>query len=188
MVHEAMPDITELLIEWSHGDSRALDRLLPLVYGDLRRIARGHLRKERPDHTLQATALVHEAYIRLVDQKRVEWKGRTHFFCVAAMAMRRVLVDHARSYRYDKRRVHRNLRPLEDAVTLAAENPIDMVVLDDALTRLESLDAQKSRVVELRFFGGLTASDAARVLGVSQRTVERDWEFARAWLARELGG
>jgi RNA polymerase sigma factor, TIGR02999 family len=182
-----MPDdVTRLLLDWSNGDREALDKLMPLVYAELRQMARRYMRAERTDHTLQTTALVHEAYMRLVNQNRVTWKNRAHFFAISAQMMRRILVDHARSYRYDKRGGGAIKLSLDEASVLSSEQAAEMIALDQALVGLEKVDARKSRVVELKFFGGLTTDEAAEVLEVSKRTVESDWNFAQAWLYREM--
>lgn len=178
--------VTQLLADWNRGDQAALDQLVPLMYRELRQLARHYLARERADHTLQATALVHEAYLRLVDQTKVDWHDRTHFFAVAARVMRHVLVDHARRYRCEKRGGARDKVPLADAENLANTQGLDLVALDDALTRLAAIHPQMSRLVELRFFGGLTVDETAHVLGTSPQTVKRRWRMARAWLYREI--
>jgi RNA polymerase sigma factor (TIGR02999 family) len=178
--------VTELLVRWRGGDREALDALMPLVYNELRRIAGHYLRNERPGHTLQSTALVNEAYVRLVAQDFPQWQNRAHFFAVAAQLMRQILVDHARNRRAAKRGGGVRKLALEDA----EENPfpldVDVIALDDALKTLATMDEQQSRVVELKFFAGLSIDDTAEVLGVSSSTVKRDWITARAWLYREL--
>jgi len=181
------PDITALLGDWSRGDRTALDQLLSLVYAELRRAAARQLRRERPDHTLQPTALVHEVYLRLVDQRQVDWQNRAHFFGVAAQVMRRVLVDHARRHDAIKRGDGVRCVSIDDAKDVAAPNEIPILALDQALERLEQVDTSLARIVELRAFGGLTIDEAAHVLAVSPSTVNRDWRTARAWLRRELG-
>ena len=178
--------VTELLVRWRGGDKAALDVLLPLVYTELRRIARHYLLQERSDHTLQSTALVHEAYVRLAKQQLPEWKNRAHFFAVAAQLMRQILVDHARTHRASKRGGAAYVLALEEAEEEAQPLDLDLVALDDALKTLAELDSQQSRVVELKFFGGLSIEETAEVLGVSSSTVKRDWVMARAWLHREL--
>ena len=180
------PDVTALLGDWSRGDRTALSQLLPLVYPELRRVAERQLRKERADHTLQPTALVHEVYIRLVDQRRVDWQNRAHFFGVAAQVMRRILVDHARRHGATKRGDGVRCVSIDEAKDIAASTEIPILALDQALDRLEKIDAPLARIVELRAFGGLTIEDAAHVLSVSPSTVKRDWRTARAWLRREL--
>ncbi len=179
-------DVTQILTQLGRGDRAAADRLLPVVYDELRRLAEAHLRTERPDHTLQATALVHEAWLRLVNQTEVTWKDRAHFFAVAATAIRRVLVDHARTHRAEKRGGAQQRIPLDDTPARAAPEPVDLIALNDALDRLAQHDPRKSQVVELRFFGGLDIAETAEALGVSHATVERDWTYARAWLYSEL--
>ncbi len=180
-------DVTALLGDWSRGDRTALNELLPLVYAELRRVARRQLRKERADHTLQPTALVHEVFIRLVDQRRVDWQNRAHFFGVAANVMRRILVDHARRHVARKRGEGVRCVSIDEARDVAAVNELPVLALDHALGRLEAVDAELARIVELRAFGGLTIEEAAHVLGVSPSTAKRDWRTAKAWLNRELG-
>jgi RNA polymerase sigma-70 factor (ECF subfamily) len=182
----ASADVTGLLARASGGDMRAADELLPLVYNKLRALAADLMRRERADHTLDPTALVHEAYLKLVDQTRARWEDRTHFFSVAAQALRRVLVDHARGHARAKRGGLQAKLPLCEGLITAYEQTIDTLALDDALNRLAEQDAQRARVVELRFFGGLTIDEIAAVLQLSTRTVERQWRYARAWLYREL--
>jgi RNA polymerase sigma factor (TIGR02999 family) len=177
--------ITGLLLSWSKGDKNALETLGPLVYQELRRMARGYMKRERPDHTLQSTALVHEAYMRLVDQ-RVAWQGREHFFAIAAQMMRRILVDHAKKNRSAKRGAGARPLSLAEPLVVAAKPDKDLVALDEALERLARHDPQRSRIVELRFFGGLSNEECATVLGISPATVQRQWAGARAWLYREL--
>lgn len=189
-------DATRLLLDWSGGDRSALERLMPLVYDELRALASRSLRNERSGHTLQGTALVHEAYLRLVDQRRVQWRDRAHFFGVAARLMRRILVDHARRHGAAKRGRGKvgSLEHLKSAGGIASAiggapvGGMDVMMLDDALERLAARHPRPERVVELRFFGGLTIEEAAEVLGVSPATVKNDWSFARAWLYRELQG
>jgi len=178
--------VTELLVRWRGGDRKALDALIPLVYGELRRIAQHYLQNERPGHTLQSTALVHEAYVRMIAQDFPQWQNRAHFFAVAAQLMRQILVDHARNYRAAKRGGGVFKLALEEAEESPLPVDIDLVALDDALKTLAGMDEQQSRVVELKFFGGLSIDDTAEVLGVSSSTVKRDWITARAWLYREL--
>ncbi len=181
-------EVTELLLAWSRGDGSALERLLPLVYEELHRRAEGFMRRERAGHTLQPTALVHETYLKLIDQKRVAWKNRAHFLAVASQAMRRVLVDHARR-REAKKRGGTAERLSVDAAPLAVEpRSIDLLALDEALHRLAALDDRQARLVELRFFGGLTVEETAGVLGVSPVTVNREWAHAQAWLHAEITG
>ena len=186
MQGEPSNHVTELLVRWRGGDKAALDSLMPLVYSELHRIANYHLRSERPDHTLQSTALVHEAYVRLAAQNLPQWQNRAHFFAVAAQLMRQILVDYARSHRASKRGGNVYKLALEEAEDRPQGADLDIVALDDALKVLSTMDAQQSRVVELKFFGGLSVEETAEVLGVSASTVKRDWITARAWLFREL--
>ena len=178
--------ITQLLIEWNNGRNGALEDLLPLVYGELRRLAAHRLRREAPDHTLQPTALVHEAYIRLVDQRRVRWQNRAHFYGVAAHIMRRILVDQARARKADKRGGGWERVTLIGDKTPNGSREVDVLALDAALARLAALDAEQERIVELRYFGGLTLEETAEVVGISTATVKREWAIARAWLRAEL--
>lgn len=179
-------EISQLLTDASKGDKNALDSLMPFVYGELRRLARYYMHQERADHTLQTTALVNEAYIRLIGQQEPGWQSRAHFFAIAARVMRQVLIDHARSRIREKRGGRAMKLSLEHAATLSDERAAEYVALDDALKGLEAIDPRKSRVVELRFFGGLSEEESAEVLGVSSRTVRRDWNLAQAWLYREM--
>jgi RNA polymerase sigma factor (TIGR02999 family) len=179
-------NVTQLLMSWSEGNQGALDQLTPLVYDELRRLAGRYLRHERPDHTLQSTDLVHEAYLRLVDQQSVRWQSRAHFFGIAAQMIRRILVDHARKRHAAKRGAAPVKLALDEAVAAAGPRDVDLVALDEALEGLARLDAQQSRVVELRFFAGLTIEETAEVLRVSPATVKRDWTTAKAWLYRDL--
>lgn len=183
--HVATPDITMWLAEWRHGDDAALERLVPLVYDELRRIAARQLRGERSNHTLQPTELVHEAFLRLVRQN-VSWQNRAHFFGVAAEIMRRLLVDHARKKRADKRGAGMETIALDERIEWPAARDLDIVALDECLTALAELDPQQAKVVELRFFAGLSIEETAEVLGVSDSTVKREWRVARAWLLREM--
>ncbi len=185
MNDSASIDVTEILQDWN-GSNDALARLMPFVYDELRRLAASYLRRERSDHTLQPTALVHEAYMRLVDQSRVQWQNRAHFYSIAAQMMRRILIDHARAHASDKRGGHERRLSLDEAAILPQERAADLIALDDALKQLAATDERKSRVVELRFFGGLSVKETAEVLGVHPATVERDWTVAKAWLYREL--
>jgi RNA polymerase sigma factor (TIGR02999 family) len=185
-VRGASNQVTELLVRWRDGDKAALDALMPLVYSELRRIANRYLQGERSDHTLQSTALVHEAYVRMTNQQLPQWQNRAHFFAVAAQLMRQILVDHARNHRASKRGGDVYKLALEDAEEQRQPVDVDVVALDDALKTLAAMDSQQSRVVELKFFGGLSNEDTAEVLGVSTSTVKRDWTTARAWLFREL--
>jgi RNA polymerase sigma factor (TIGR02999 family) len=178
-------EVSQLLIEYGQGNREALDRLMPLLYAELRKIAVGYLQRERDGHTLQPTALVNEAYVRLVDQK-VQWKNRAHFLGVAAQLMRRILVDYARTRRAEKRGAGFALVALDDAVLAPYERAVDLVALDDALQTLSEIDPQQSRVVELRYFGGLSLEETAVALGVSTATVVREWAVARLWLRREI--
>ena len=179
-------DVTRLLLAWGDGDADAVARLMPLVYEELRRLARDYLRRERDGHTLQPTALVHEAYLRLVDDAQIQWQGRAHFFGVAARAMRRILVDHARARNAAKREGHLEKIPLENAGDLLAAPEVDLVQLDGALDTLAQSYPRQSEVVELRFFGGLEAREIAEVLQVSEKTILRDWNFAKLFLLREM--
>ena len=181
-------EVTRLLREWSGGDAGAAERLMPLVYEELRRLARSYLRRERPDHTLQPTALVNEAYLKLVDQNSVSWQDRHHFFGIAARMMRRVLVDHARSHAAEKRGGGLGRVSLDDANAAAGVRALELVELDDALQRLAEVFPRKAEVVELRFFGGFKVEETARILGVSDKTVMREWESAKLWLYREMDG
>jgi RNA polymerase sigma factor (TIGR02999 family) len=178
--------VTDLLTAWSKGDEGALARLIPLVYDELRQLARRYLRNEREGHTLQPTALVHEAFTRLVDQSQVEWQGRTHFFAVAAQTMRRILVEHARKRRAAKRGGQGIRITLDESVAVAERRDLDVISLDDALNGLTRLDATQGKLVELRYFGGLRIEETAELLGVSPATVKREWVAAKAWLYREM--
>jgi RNA polymerase sigma factor (TIGR02999 family) len=177
--------VTELLLQWRQGDSNAREELIPLIYGELRRVARYYLRHERPDHTLQSGALVHEAYLRLVGEQSPQWEGRTHFFGVAAQVMRHVLVDHARRRAAAKRSGAQPVT-LDTGMAIAENREPDLLVLDKALSRLAELDPHQSRLIELRFFGGLSIVETAAVLNISPATVKREWATARAWLKREM--
>jgi RNA polymerase sigma factor (TIGR02999 family) len=177
-------DVTHLLVQWSKGDSAALDALVPLVYEELRRLAQLYLSREKSGHTLSSTALVHEAYLRMVKQKDVNWQSRAHFFAVAARMMRRILVDHARKHNYAKRGGGAMTLSLDETVAPAPERELDLVALD----ALAKLDERQSRMVELRFFGGLSIEETSEVLGISAPTVKREWASARAWLYREISG
>jgi len=181
-------DATQILKEWSEGDKDAPARLMPLIYEELRRRAAEYLRHERPDHTLQATALVHEAYLKLIDQNRVDWKTRAHFCGVAAQLMRRVLLEHARGHNAEKRGGKLEKLYLDETHELSDERGPDLISLDDALKSFTSTYPREGEVVELKFFGGLEANEIAEVLDVSQKTVLRDWNFAKLWLRRELAG
>jgi RNA polymerase sigma factor (TIGR02999 family) len=179
-------DVTALLEEWSAGDPRALDRLVPLVYGDLRRLAQSYFGRESSGHTLQATAVVNELYLCLLEQKRVQWQNRGQFLAVAATLMRRILVDHARKRQSAKRGGEAIVLALDESLGVPASGNPDLVALDDALEALSALSPRQGRIVEMRFFGGLTIEETAAVLGVSPATVKLDWSLARAWLFREL--
>jgi RNA polymerase sigma factor (TIGR02999 family) len=179
-------DVTELLVAMGRGDASAIERLMPLVHAELRRVARRQMRRERQGHTLQTTALVNEAYLRLIDVTRVDWQDRAHFFAMSARLMRRILVDHARSRQFLKRGGGAEMLPLEAAGVISFERPADLVALDDALTALAAVDARKGQVVELRFFCGFSVEETAEALAVSPETVMRDWRLAKVWLLREL--
>jgi RNA polymerase sigma factor (TIGR02999 family) len=180
-------DITALLMAWSDGRSEALDALMPKVYADLRRVAAGYMRREAAGHPLQPTALVHEAYVRLVDQKHVQWRNRAHFFGVAANLMRRILVDHARRRRADKRGGDwERVTLVGDEAIAESRKEIDVLALHEALERLAAFDPQQARIVELRYFGGLTIDETAEVLGISAATIVREWTIAKAWLRADM--
>jgi RNA polymerase sigma-70 factor (ECF subfamily) len=183
----AVGEVSTLLRAWSDGDQSALDRLTPIVYDGLRRLARRYMRRERPGHSLQTTALVNEAYMRLVDYERMQWQDRAHFFAVAAQVMRRILVEHARRHNL-KRGGGLQHVSLEEAAVVGGDRPADLVALDDAMNALARIDARKAQVVEMRFFGGLSVGETAEVLKVSSVTVKRDWSTAKLWLYRELTG
>lgn len=180
-------EATQWLLAGSQGQPEALDQLMPLVYEELRRLAGRYLRRERPDHTLQATALVHEAYLRLIDQTQVDWRNHAHFVGLAARLMRQILVDHARAQHRQKRGGAALKFSLDELVDRSCERPVDWVDLDEALSRLASLDPRQSRIVELRFFGGLSIEETAEVLGVSISTVKAEWRLAKAWFRQQLG-
>jgi RNA polymerase sigma factor (TIGR02999 family) len=180
-------EVTRLLKEWSDGQEQALDRLVPEIHRELRKLAASYLRKERPEHTLQPTALVNEAFLKLIDQRAVKWQNRAHFFGIAAQAMRRILVDHARAHSASKRGDGVRTIPIDDVVIVGGTVDIDLLALDEALTRLAAIDPQQSRVVELRYFGGLTMEETAEVMHISPATVGREWRMAKAWLFAELG-
>jgi RNA polymerase sigma factor (TIGR02999 family) len=184
---DADRDVTRLLQAWSNGQEEALDRLVPRIHDELRRLAASYLRRERPDHTLQPTALVNEAFLKLVDQRAAKWQNRAHFFGIAAQAMRRILVDHARAHAAGKRGGALRKVPLDEAIVAGRAVDVDLLALDEALTRLGALDPQQSRVVELRFFAGLTMEETAEVMRISPATVGREWRMAKAWLSSELG-
>ncbi len=184
---EASDEVTRMIRELAGGDRGAADRLFPLLYDALHDLAQRYLRRERADHTLSPTALVHEAYLKLVDQSRVDWQGKTHFMGVGAQAMRRILVDHARARQRLKRGAGRARIRLDEEVALSADRDEDLIAVDEALARLAKIDPRQTAIVELRFFGGLTVEEVAEVLQVSKRTVEAEWTAVRAWLRRELG-
>jgi RNA polymerase sigma factor (TIGR02999 family) len=179
-------DVTQLLVQWSNGNQHAFEKLVPLVYDELRRLAGRYLRRERSDHTLQSTSLVHEAYLRLIDQRQVKWQNRAHFFGVAAQIIRRILVDHARAHQAAKRGGGAFKLTLDEALAASDSRDINLMALDECLNALAEMDPQQARIVELRFFAGLTIEDTAEVLGISPATVKRDWAMAKAWLFREL--
>ena len=179
-------DVTRLLLAWQNGDRGALERLIPLVYDELHRLAKNHLRKERPGHTLQPSAIVNETYLKLVDRPAANWQNRAHFFAISAQLMRRILVDSARAHRSKKRGAGLSKVTLDEALIGPQEKGQDLVALDDALTVLAEVDPRKSQVVELRFFGGLSAEETAEILKVSPDTVLRDWKLAKTWLKREI--
>lgn len=179
-------DVTQLLQRWSAGDRGAIEELTPLVYTELRRLARARLRRERPDHSLNSTELVHEAYLRMVDQMKARYQDRAHFFAISAQIMRRILVDHARAHLRQKRGGGNPTLVLNESMDVPSSSQIEIAALDDALDSLAKLDPQQSRIVELRFFTGLSIQETADVLGISVATVNRDWVVARAWLTREL--
>jgi len=179
-------EVTQLLIQWSNGDKAALDKLMPLIYDQLRQLARHYMNRERAGHTLQTTALVNEAYLRLINRKQVHWQNRAHFFAIAAQLMRSILVDHARSHAYAKRGGGARKIALDEALAVSQQRAADVVALDDALKRLAEIDQQQSRIVELKFFGGLTIEETAEVLGLSPATIKREWSTAKAWLYHEL--
>jgi len=181
------PDVTTLLVNWSRGDHSALDQLTPLVYDELRRLAQSYLRRERSEHTLQSTALVHEAYLRLIDQRNVNWQSRAHFFGIAAQMVRRILVDHARAHRAAKRGSGAIHVSLDEALGVPGlTKDFELTALDDALNLLAEIDPQQAKIVELRFFAGLSIEETAESLGISPATVKRDWVTAKAWLFREI--
>jgi len=182
----SVPNVTELLVGWSQGDQGASNQLLPLVYGELRRLARRYLRHERPNHTLQTTALVHEAYLRLVDQKNTNWQNRSQFFALSSQLMRRILVDYARSHGAARRGGGITNLSLDEAMIPSPQNSADLMALDEALTCLTAMDPHQGRVVELRVFGGLTVDETAEALGISPRTVKREWSMAKAWLHQRI--
>jgi RNA polymerase sigma factor (TIGR02999 family) len=186
--NESPTPVTQLLVRWRAGDREALEALMPLVYDELRRLAHHYLRQERSDHTLQSTALVHEAYLRLAGQNPPQWQNRAHFFGIAAHLMRQILVEYARSRSTAKRGANAPRLALDEATAVAQQTEVDVVALDRALQELSEMDAQQGRIVELRFFAGLTIEDTSEVLGISPATVKRDWTTARAWLYRAMTG
>src|SRR6266699_3230444 len=179
-------EVTQLLIAWSSGDKAALDRLMPLIHQELRRLSHRYMSREHPGHTLQTTALVNEAYVRLVNRKGVHWQNRAHFFAMAAQLMRSILVDHARSHAYAKRGGGAHKIALDDAMAVSQQRAADVVALDDALKRLAEIDPRQSRIVEMKFFGGLTIEETGEVLGLSPATIKREWSTAKAWLFHEM--
>ena len=181
-------EITQLLAEWSDGNQAALDKLYPLVYDELHKMANRYMNRERKDHTLQTTALINEAYVRLVDQKNVHWANRAHFFAISAQIMRRILIDHARGHAYAKRGGGAQKVSLDETAIVASDPASNMLLLDEALKRLAEMDPRRGQVVELRYFGGLNNEEIAGVLKISENTVTRDWNMARAWLYQELSG
>jgi RNA polymerase sigma factor (TIGR02999 family) len=183
---DAQADVTDLLLELSKGKQDAAEKLIPVVYEELKRLARSYMRRERRDHTLQTTALVHEAYLRLVRQKEVRWQGRAHFYGIAAQLMRRILIDHARHRLCQKRGGAQAAVSLDESLVFSPERSAELLRLDEALQRLSILDGRQSKIVELRFFGGLSVEETAEFLGISPKTVKRDWSVAKAWLHSEL--
>jgi len=179
-------DVTVLLTQLTQGQEDAAQKLIPVVYDELRRLARGYMARERTDHTLQATALVHEAYLKLVEQRSVNWQGRAHFFGVAAQLMRRILIDHARGHLGEKRGAGQRTISMDEALAFALEQYVELLRLDESLQRLAKLDPRQAKIVELRFFGGLTVEQTAELLSISEKTVKRDWSVAKAWLHGDL--
>lgn len=179
-------DVTVLLSQLTQDDEGAAAKLIPLVYDELRRLARSYMTRERPDHTLQATALVHEAYLKLVEQRSVQWQSRAHFFGIAAQLMRRILIDHARGHLREKRDGGQRAISMDDALAFAPEQSMELLRLDESLERLAKMDARQAKIVELRFFGGLTVEQTAELMGISEKTVKRDWSVAKAWLHGDL--
>jgi RNA polymerase sigma-70 factor, ECF subfamily len=182
----ASADVTALLLDLAQGNEDAAEKLIPLVYDELKQMARRFMRRERPDHTLETTALVHEAYLKLVHQRRTDWQSRSHFFGIAAQVMRRILLDYARGHLREKRGGEKQIIPLNEALNFSVEQSEELVKLDEALERLSALDPRQSKIVELRFFGGLSVEETSEVLGISPKTVKRDWAVAKAWLHGEL--
>ena len=186
MEQSATSELTELLIDWSNGDQSALDRLMPIVDRELHRIAHYHMRREDPSHTLQTSALVNEAYLKLINQRQVKWQNRAHFFAIAAQLMRRILVDHARGQHRAKRGGNADQVNLSDVVVSSDARSEDLIALDEAMRKLAEIDPQKNSIVEMRYFGGLSMDEIAEVLGISKPTVRRHWKMAKAWLRREI--
>lgn len=186
MTRPAPEEVSQLLKEWSNGDQAALDRVVPIVYQELRRLAHHYMRRERPGHTLQTTALVNEAYMRLADYKKMRWQSRAHFFAVAAQVMRRILVEQARSKNFAKRGGGAEKISLDETAVVSAGRSAEVIAVDDALTELESWDPRKARIVELRFFGGLSIEETAEVMKISPTTVQREWRSAKAWLYKAI--
>jgi RNA polymerase sigma factor (TIGR02999 family) len=185
-INRSSDELTQLLVEWGEGDQSALNKLIPLVYEELRRMAHHYMARESPDHTLQTTALVNDAYLRLTDQKRTSWQNRAQFFGIAAQLMRRILVDHARSHAYAKRGGGTIKVPLDETNVVGPQRATEILALDEALNQLAMIDARKCQIVELRYFGGFTVEETATLLEVSDVTVMRDWSLAKAWLRREI--
>jgi RNA polymerase sigma-70 factor, ECF subfamily len=188
MMAASVSNVTELLESWREGDPSALHRLTPLIYGELRRIAHRYTQREAPGHTLQTTALVNEAYVRLAKQEKANWQDRKHFFAATAQVMRHILIDHARRRRYGKHGGDLQRIPLDDALQISEQRAAELIALDEALSELKELDARKHRVVEMRYFGGLSLEETATALDVSEMTVRRDWRAAKAWLYRRVNG
>lgn len=186
MLTPSNQNVTQLLLAWSQGEAAALEQLLPLVDVELRRLAHAYMRRENPNHTLQTSALVNEAYLRLVDQQQVRWQNRAHFFGITAQLMRRILLDHARGHARAKRGGQARLVPLDEAAVISEQKAVELIALDEALLALEQFDPRKSRLVELRFFGGLSNEEVAEVMDMSLRTVEREWQKAKAWLHQAM--
>jgi len=186
MANASRQDVSDLLVDWGQGDQEALNKLIPLVYDELHKLASRYLRRERRDHTLQTTAVVHEAYLKLVNQRDANFENRLHFFAVAAQIMRRILVDYARRHHASKRGGDLYKLSLDEALVTSEEKGADLLALDEALERLAAIDPQQSRVVELRVFGGTTVEETAEALGISPRTVKREWSMAKAWLHKQI--
>ena len=187
MTHQAPSEITQMLIELTDGNQEVVNQILPHIYDELKRLSSSYLRRERADHTLQPTALVHEAYMKLVDQKRVQWQNRAHFFGIAAQVMRRILMDHARKHQADKRGGDAEKLPIEEEILVVShDKSAELIALDDALQTLAAMDEQKAKIVELRYFGGLSIEETAEVMGVSVPTINRQWRMAKAWLYSQL--